>query len=257
MKKKNQTLKKALVFAACLIPVGAIGGYFTGKYAIASYSEEVRQTILSQVGSVQMLAVIAMIQSALYAFVCGLIGYLAATKIGLMKPVCIRKQEVLPALGVMLLSGVVMALDYWTFGAAIPKVQALYEDGILYKSADNWLASVFYGGVIEEVMLRLCVMSVLALLIWKLFFRSRKEMPVSVIIAANILSALLFAAGHLPTAMNMFGALTPMVVFRTIFLNGIMGMAFGWLYRKYGIQYAMIGHAGTHIISKIIWLIFL
>ncbi|MBP3460276.1 MAG: CPBP family intramembrane metalloprotease [Lachnospiraceae bacterium] len=257
IKGRNQIIKEAFIFAACLLPIGAIGGYFTGKYAIASYSPEVQQTILDQIGSIQMLAVIAMIQSALYAFVFGVIGYLVSVKIGLMKSLYFKKQELLPTIGITIGCGVIMALDYWTFGAAIPKVRALYADGILYKSIDNWLASIFYGGVIEEVMLRLCVMSVLALIIWKIFFRSEKEAPASAIIAANVLSALVFAAGHLPTAMSMFGTLTPLLLFRIVFLNGILGMVYGWLYQKKGIQYAMTAHAGTHIISKLIWLIFL
>lgn len=27
------------------------------------------------------------------------------------------------------------------------------------------------------------------------------------------------------------------------------------MYRKYGIQYAMLGHMGCHIVSKLIWMI--
>lgn len=257
MRRSKQILKKAMIFAACLIPVGAAGGYFTGKYAIASYSPQVRQTLLEQLGSIQMLAVAAMAQSALYAFAAGVVGYLASVKTGLMKPLRIRKRELPPAFGAALTCGIVMALDYWTFGAAIPEVRALYTDGIVYKSADNWLASVLYGGIIEEVLFRLCVMSVLALAGWKAFFRSRKEAPTAMLITANILSALLFAAGHLPTAVNMLDTLTPVIIFREILLNGALGMAFGRLYRKYGIQYAMLGHAGCHIISKLIWLAFL
>ena len=50
----------------------------------------------------------------------------------------------------------------------------------------------------------------------------------------------------------MFGTLAPLVLLRCFLLNGGLGLVFGWLYRKYGIQYAMIGHAGAHIISKLI-----
>ena len=35
-----------------------------------------------------------------------------------------------------------------------------------------------------------------------------------------------------------------LVLLRCFLLNGELGLVFGWLYRKYGIQYAMIGHAG-------------
>ena len=39
--------------------------------------------------------------------------------------------------------------------------------------------------------------------------------------------------------------------------GGGLGLFFGWLYRRFGIQYAMIGHALAHIVSKLIWFIFL
>ena len=32
---------------------------------------------------------------------------------------------------------------------------------------------------------------------------------------------------------------------------------FGWLYRKYGLRYAMIAHGGCHILSKLIWILFI
>lgn len=53
-----------------------------------------------------------------------------------------------------------------------------------------------------------------------------------------------------------FGGLTPLLVVRCFLLNGAFGLVFGWLYRKYGIQYAMLSHALLHIVSKTIWLIF-
>ncbi|MBE6759762.1 MAG: CPBP family intramembrane metalloprotease [Ruminococcaceae bacterium] len=126
----------------------------------------------------------------------------------------------------------------------------------LLTSVDNWLASVLYGGVIEEVMMRLFLMSLLALIIRKLFARRSEKTPAAVITAANIIAALLFAAGHLPATVSMFGALTPMLLVRCFLLNGAFGVLFGELYRRYGIQYAMLSHALLHIVSKTIWLLF-
>ncbi len=251
MKKE---LKKALLFGLCLLPVAAVGGYFTGRYAFASYTSDMQKILLEQLGSVDILALVSMGQSLIYAFLCGVCGYLLSVKIGLMKPFTIKKQGFLPCLGLTVACGVVMALDYWIFGSLIPGVKALYQDGLLYRSLDNWLASIFYGGIIEEVLMRLLLMSLFSWLFWKLFCRKAAQPPVSVFIWANILSALLFALGHLPAAAGIFGGITVLVLVRTILLNGVLGVAFGWLYRRYGIQYAMIGHAGTHIISKLIWL---
>ena len=50
---------------------------------------------------------------------------------------------------------------------------------------------------------------------------------------------------------------TPVIILRCFLLNGGLGMAFGWLYRKYGLQYAMLAHGGCHMISKLIWILFL
>ena len=40
-------------------------------------------------------------------------------------------------------------------------------------------------------------------------------------------------------------------------LAGSFGLLFGWLYRKYGLRYAMIAHGGCHVVSKLIWILFL
>ena len=111
--------------------------------------------------------------------------------------------------------------------------------------------------MIEEVMLRLFMMSLIAYIAWKIFFRKEPIPPTGVIIAANIIAALLFAAGHLPSTMQMFGQITPMIMVRCFLLNGVAGLVFGYLYRKYGIQYSMMAHAGAHIVWKIIWIILL
>ena len=103
--------------------------------------------------------------------------------------------------------------------------------------------------------MRLFVMSLLAFLGWKLFFRQREAVPVGVLIGANFISALAFAAGHLPSTAASFGTLTPLLLVRCFLMNGAAGLLFGRFYRKYGIQYAMLGHALFHVVSRTIWLI--
>ena len=74
--------------------------------------------------------------------------------------------------------------------------------------------------------------------------------------AANVMAAILFATGHLPATAVMMG-ITPMILFRCFLLNGGFGLLFGWLYRKYGLRYAMLAHGGCHVISKLIWILFI
>ena len=207
---------------------------------------------VSQLGSVGAMVAVYVVQTVAYAAFCGFIGHLLADKLGLMVPVRFEKAELLRTLGLSIAAGIVLALDYWTFGAVIPGIRE--ADAAMV----NWttLAScVLYGGVIEELMMRLFLMSLIAWLIWKLFFRKREEVPTGVLIAANVIAAVLFAAGHLPATQQMMG-LSPLVLFRCFLLNGGFGLLFGWLYRKYGIQYAMLSHALTHVVSKGIWFLF-
>jgi len=254
----KETIKKALKFALILLPFAAVGGYFTGKYAFASYTEDVQQMILEQIGSVEMLALVSMVQSAMYAVFCTVVGYIVAEKTGLMKPLNYEKDKLIKAGLLAAGCGIFFSLDYWVFGSVIPEVAASYESEILIRSVDNWIASVLYGGIVEELMLRLFMMSLVTLILWKLFGRkySKEEIPNAVYMSANIICALLFAAGHLPATISMFGGLSALILIRCFLLNGVFGIVFGWLYQKYGIQYAFVGHAGTHIVSKLIWLVF-
>ena len=143
--------------------------------------------------------------------------------------------------------------DVFFFGKHIPAVAESYA---AKPTVPYLVATVTYGAVIEEIMLRLFLMSLLAFLLWKLFARKQETPSTGILIAANIMAALLFAAGHLPTTAVMMG-LTPMIVLRCFLLNGTFGLAFGWLYRKYGLRYAMLAHGGCHIVSKLIWILWL
>ena len=104
-------------------------------------------------------------------------------------------------------------------------------------------------------MLRLFWMSLVAFVLWKIFDRKNEYPSTAVLIASDILAALLFAAAHLPATAAMIG-LSPLTIFRCFLLNGGVGLLFGWLYRKYGLRYSMIAHGGCHIVSKLIWILF-
>ena len=144
-------------------------------------------------------------------------------------------------------------LDILVFGKYS---HAIMESYATKPSIPYLIAMVTYGGVIEEVMLRLFFMSLIAFILHKLLERKEEKPSTKVLIISNIIAALLFAAGHLPFTSILFG-LTPMFIFRCFLLNGGIGLMFGWLYRKYGLRYSMIAHAGCHIVSKVIWILFI
>jgi membrane protease YdiL (CAAX protease family) len=188
--------------------------------------------------------------------VCCFFGRILSQKCGLWKPFVFCKKPLVKTLLYILVFGILFSLDYWTFGAWIPGIQA--ADKVML-TPDAILAGLIYGGICEEILLRLFFMSLLAFMIWKLFFKKTeaKNVPASVFMIANVISALIFAAGHLPATIAAFGALTPLLVIRCFLLNGGFGLLFGYLYRKKGLIYAMLAHAGVHLVSVLIWTIFI
>ena len=234
---------------------GLIGGFLVGLFLMESYPADVQQQIYDQGINDVLLGVITAVQSAGYGLVLGVAGILLGKKTGMWKDEKnINRQPLVAAVLVALAGGLAMILlDIYWFGAYSPVIWDSYAT----KPAIAFLlGSVIYGGVIEEVMLRLFMMSLIAWLLHKLFWRKQEQAPVAALVLANIIAALLFAAGHLPTTAVLMG-LTPMIIFRCFLLNGGLGLLFGWLYRKYGLRYAMIAHAGCHVVSKLIWILFI
>jgi membrane protease YdiL (CAAX protease family) len=113
------------------------------------------------------------------------------------------------------------------------------------------LLASFYGGIAEEILLRLLVMS---FFVWLGHFVSKTidgKPTAAVIWIANILAAVFFGLGHLPTT-AMLVPLTPLVVTRAVVLNGLLGIGFGWLYWKRGLEAAMISHFSADIVLHVL-----
>lgn len=253
-KSKKFNIKKPLLFTVALSPVSIVASLLVGIYGYGSYSEEVQQQILEQSGNYSIFLLGASIQGLIIASLCAFFGYILAEKVGLIKTFRFEKNKFIKALIITIIGGIIFSLDYWTFGNILPEIQEAIKEG---QTVIGFFASVLYGGIIEEILLRLFFMSLIAFILWKILFRknAKEQIPYGVFIVANVLAAVIFAAGHLPATINIFGSLTPLLIFRCFLLNGSFGIVFGWLYQKYGIQYAMLGHMGFHIISKVIWLI--
>lgn len=111
----------------------------------------------------------------------------------------------------------------------------------------------YAAGVNEEVMLRLGLMTILAWIGVKLAGDSQLSPAVGW--TANVVTALAFGALHLPLAAAM-GDLTASVVVRTLMLNVIAGLVFGWLYWRRGLLAAVVAHVSVDIVLHVLaWFI--
>jgi membrane protease YdiL (CAAX protease family) len=114
----------------------------------------------------------------------------------------------------------------------------------------GFLAS-FYGGIAEEILLRLFVMS---FFVWlgRFLSKTRDGKPTSAVFwIANLLAAILFGLGHLPTV-ALLVPLTALVIARTVVLNGLIGVVCGWLYWKHGLESAMISHFSADLVLHVL-----
>ena len=248
----KEYLKKNLCFIILLAVFGLVGGYFTSLYSLESLAPEMIEEAVAQLGSTDMLILVSTLQSLSYALVLGLVGKALAEKIGLWRSPRLEAGPVSSAVVVSLIVGVAIILPDLLF---FNNFSDILRESYLTKPTLNYIiASLTYGGVIEEVMLRLFFMSLIAFIIMKLSKRS--EPTDAQIIVANFIAAVLFAAGHLPATITTLG-ISGMLIFRCFLLNGTAGLFFGRLYRKYGLLYSCLAHAGAHIVSKIIWLLFI
>ncbi len=110
------------------------------------------------------------------------------------------------------------------------------------------LASI-YGGINEEVLLRLFLFTLIYFLLMKIFkLPTRKR--TYLLWSTNILVAVLFGLGHLPAAFKIAPP-SGFEIFRILLLNGIAGLVFGWLYWSKGFFAAVLAHFVTDLMIHV------
>ena len=203
----KELIKNNLKYLIFLAIFGLIGGYFTAVYSIQSLSQDMIEEALAEIGSIDLVIAIITLQSLGYALILGIIGKILAKKIGLWRKVAFDKKGNIELTTVALLGGMAFILiDYFFFADFSEVIKNSYA---VKPTIEYIIASITYGAVIEEVMLRLFFMSFIALIMQKT--RKNKAINDKTIVIANVISALIFAAGHLPTTIMTIG-ITPLII---------------------------------------------
>nr|WP_225226233.1 CPBP family intramembrane glutamic endopeptidase [Komarekiella delphini-convector] len=115
----------------------------------------------------------------------------------------------------------------------------------------NLLTAIFYGGITEEILMRWGLMSLLVWIAWKVFKQGITLPSQGIYQAAIVLAALVFGLLHLPATAAIV-PLTPVVIIRALLLNGIVGIAFGWLFWQYSLEAAMLAHISVHAFTFVL-----
>jgi membrane protease YdiL (CAAX protease family) len=197
-----------------------------------------------------ILLLLSLVQGSFFVAIAVYIGLRAAQGVGLTMP--FSKPLKKKTLKVSVL---------WGFGVGI----LLYIADVLFISQTDlnalggdflipfWqrLLTPLYGGITEEIFLRLFFVSVLAWIVSKVLSVKQPTRNSGLMWGVIITSAIIFGLLHLPT-MAAIVPLTTFIVIRTLLLNAIGGLVFGWLYWKKGLESAMIAHAASDVMIHII-----
>ena len=97
----------------------------------------------------------------------------------------------------------------------------------------------FYGAIVEEVELRLLLVS---LFVWLLALCNRKLATPWMFMLAITVAAVLFGAGHLPAVFAITSTPAPLLIAKIVLLNALGGVVFGTLFWKYGLEHAILAH---------------
>jgi membrane protease YdiL (CAAX protease family) len=220
-----------------------------------------------------VIVMLSLVQNGVLLAVAILVGMILSARIGLRMPLiqawttgapldsAARSGGVAPGERTSAARAVVLPglLTGAAAGAALVAIEALVFFPYLPPAMQPLLAiplwkrllgGVVYGGITEEVMMRLFLMSLVAWLCGRWWKTAAGAPAPGAFWLAIILVAVLFGLGHLPVT-SLITPLTAPIVARALVLNGIAGVAFGYLFWTRGLEAAMIGHASAHLVLQV------
>lgn len=185
-----------------------------------------------------------------------LIGVALASRVGLSSPAAeaaagkgnvasALKPQITPGLIGGLAGGVAILSAWLLWKPFLSAAFATRAEG-LNKSLP-FLTRLLYGGIVEELLLRWGLMTLLVWFQWRLLQKGKGEPRVTFFVTAIIVSSLVFALGHLPLASALGVGFTVAIVSYVVVANSVFGLIAGYLYWKKGLEAAIIAHMSTHV----------
>lgn len=241
--------------ASLLAFAGALGSIALLPYASAMFPEKFAQIAIP----LPVFALVQFLQSLLLLGVLAWAGLRLGRSVGLGAPlvqaIANRSQQVaVPArtLITAALAGVAVGVALIALEKAFaPMMPASAPTAPPEVAAWKGLLASFYGGVTEEILCRLFLMSLMVWMCCKLTSQQGDRDSAWQRWTGVLVAALLFGAGHLPAVADIWPLTTPVIV-RTMLLNTIGGVVFGWLYWRRGLEHAMLAHFCADIVLHVV-----
>lgn len=239
-----------------LVAAGVFGTIAVMPYAFTINRERLADAPLS----IPQLVLISIVQSTIFVVIATGLGLILADKVALGAPVVqslVNGDGLSSNFGDIALLSIILGAITATFVVVInqfafmPYLPAAFQetnhDLALWK---RFLAS-FYGGITEEILTRLFMMTLFAWLLSHVWSTPDGLPTTGVYWMGIFLAALVFGIAHLP-ATRAIAPLTPLIVLRALVLNGVFGIVAGYLYWQHGLIFAMVAHFTGDIVLHVI-----
>lgn len=218
-----------------------------GTACVIPYVITLQADILKEINQPLALIFVAQfIQSLILFSVSIFFGLILSEKIGFKLPLfeaILEKRDykkiVKNILGNSILIGITVAIIIYILDIFFASKGTIISTHEIYAPAWQTLLAAFYGGIVEEILMRLFLMTFFIWISMKLF-RQKQAKKINTIISI-IITAVIFGLGHLPITASITD-INILIIGRAIVLNGIAGVVFGWLFWKKGLESAMIAH---------------
>ncbi|MDR3086164.1 MAG: CPBP family intramembrane metalloprotease [Christensenellaceae bacterium] len=200
----------------------------------------------------------ALVNNLILLVPCLFLGLLLGGRLGLGLPIIEgalrgepslkRLKSILPisvgcgALGFALT--VLLSLPFWDLTLSLLKIES---------ALPPWkgLLASFYGGIVEESMFRLFLLSLFIWITTKIK-RAEDGSPTKLGVWISIVVVgILFGLGHLGITSDLT-AIEGSVVLRAVLLNGSLSLFLGWLYWRKGLESAIIAHFTADIFLHVL-----
>lgn len=245
---KTEMKMNDLKYSLFIAPIGLVAGILAANFQASNLTEALKEQVIAQIGSASALIAITGIQVMILTFLSVFVGLKLARKTGLKLNLSLDRRGLAQAILFGFLSAfIISGADRLIFFRFLSNGTSGYSFSFQY-----FIMSLLYGGIIEELMIRFFLMSLVVYLIKKVLVnKNENRIPDWVYLISIAMTALIFAAGHLPATAQLLGLSVPIVI-RAFVLNSIPGALFGYLYWKKGLFYAILAHMLTHVFNQLI-----
>lgn len=200
---------------------------------------------------------LSLIQPAALLSAAVLVGVALAPRVGLAAPLAealarrgdIRAAlmpQVIPALVAGLLGSAGIILSWLLWKPFLPPefvVRSIEINRLLPLPT-----RLLYGGLTEELLLRWGLMTFLVWAAWRFFQRKQGEPKSLYFVGAIIISAVMFALGHLPFVFVLIPNANVSLVLYVLVANSLFGLIAGYVYWKKGLESAIMAHMLVHLV---------